>query len=129
MAATMRKPEPAIWIPTVIAIAVMVGALLDRDSLGRTLFGQSWNHNWPYGYYIFLRWVVCITSIVIAVNGASWNRAWAGWLFGLQAVLYNPLVRVHLNVEAWTVINLISMAAFCVGVFTIKARQAPTAGP
>ncbi|HMI38298.1 MAG TPA: DUF6804 family protein [Nitrospiraceae bacterium] len=122
MTATLRKQETAVWIPAVIAILVMCGALLDRDSLGRTLFGGSWTHNWPYGYYIFLRWIVCLSSIIIAVNGTTWEHSWAGWLFGLQALLYNPIVRVHLNVEAWTVINLVSIAAFCVGIFTVKPR-------
>ena len=98
----------------------MCGALLDEDSLGDTLLGWRWDLDWPYGYYIFLRFVVCIASVVVAVKGQEWQHDWVPWVFGSQAVLYNPIFRVHLNVEIWTFLNLVSITLFIVGLFAIK---------
>ena len=80
--------DPAILIPALVAIAVMCGALLDEDSLGDTLLGRRWDLDWPYGYYIFLRFVVCIASVVVAMKGHEWQNDWVPWVFGIQALLY-----------------------------------------
>ena len=115
----MSRPtvDQKILVPALIAVAVMCGALMDEDSLGRW-----WDLDWPYGYYIFLRFVVCIASIWIAVNGYKLERDWVPWVFGTQAVLYNPIFRVHLNVEAWTFLNLVSITLFIVAIFAVRHR-------
>ncbi len=119
---TSATIEQKILVPALIAVAVMCGALMDEDSLGEALLGRGWDLDWPYGYYIFLRFVVCIASIWIAVNGYKWEREWVPWVFGTQAVLYNPIFRVHLNVEAWTVLNLVSITFFIVAIFAVRHR-------
>ena len=67
--------DPAILISALAAIGVMCGALLDEDSLGNTLLGRGWDLDWPYGYYVFLRVVVCLASVVVAVKGHEWQHA------------------------------------------------------
>ncbi len=65
----------------------------------------------PYGYYELLRLVACGLS--------SW-AAWGSWQVGLQnragcwgllALIYNPIVPVHLDKPTWIVINLASAVA------------------
>ncbi len=60
----------------------------------------------PYGYYQFLRWVICGISIFIAVEAYNWGKKWAAWLFGPIAVLFNPLIPIHLTKEIWQLIDL-----------------------
>lgn len=60
----------------------------------------------PYGYYQFLRWVICAISAFIAVEAYSWGKKWATWLFVPIAVLFNPLIPIHLTKEIWQPIDL-----------------------
>lgn len=62
--------------------------------------------SWPYGYYTFLRLVV---SIVCAWHSyESIDRGHTVWfvVFGLAALLFNPVIPVHLTKEIWLPINL-----------------------
>lgn len=63
----------------------------------------------PYGYYIFLR-IVCCGYFGYAAYKAhnAKQEAWA-WIWGIMAVVYNPIVRIHLTREIWTVVNLVAV--------------------
>ena len=56
----------------------------------------------PYGYYTFTRIIVCGFGAFIAVIGwdNSSNRIWSV-LFGMLAVLFNPIVPIYLNRATW----------------------------
>jgi len=77
--------------------------------------------NLPYGYYTFLRIVVCGVSVYVAYQGYQWGQQWAMWVFGLVAVLFNPLVPVHLTKEIWLPIDL-AVAVALVGAATVLVR-------
>ena len=63
---------------------------------------------WPYGYYMLLRLVVCGVAVYGAVQAHNQDREGWTWLLGGMAVLFNPLIPVHLGKEAWVLIDLIS---------------------
>ena len=69
---------------------------------------------WPYGYYILLRLVVFVVSVFIAYEQWKLDDAISGWVvaFGLIALLYNPLITVHLTRELWSVLNLATAMLF-----------------
>ena len=121
------KFEPNILYPVSVATAIMIGAMLDKDSLGESLFGRGWDLNWPYGYYIFVRFIVCGVSAWVAYLGHEWKHEWAPWVFGAQAILYNPIIRIHLNVESWTVLNLIAVALFALAVLKLRPSSSERA--
>ncbi|HLE49041.1 MAG TPA: DUF6804 family protein [Patescibacteria group bacterium] len=77
---------------------------------------------WPYGYYIFLRWVIFTTSIAIAYgfNKSGLN----GWMlvFGAIAFLFNPILPVYLDKSTWVGIDLISAVLFFVASDSIKKK-------
>ena len=91
-------------IPSLIAATMLLGALAD----------------WPYGYYQLLRLVTCGASVYIAVLAYSWEKVWATWLFGFIAVLFNPLLPVHLPRELWQPIDLIFAVIFVAIAFILK---------
>lgn len=95
-----RRPH---FVPAIIAAVMLFGAL-----------GE-----WPYGYYQLLRWVVCAAAVFIAYFGWQWKRIWAVWLLGVLAVLFNPIVTIHLNREIWQVIDVMSGFMFIVSTFAI----------
>jgi len=93
----MKPPR----ILATIAILLLVAAVFGR---------------WPYGFYTFLRLFVCGTSAYLAfVAYASKSKAWP-WLMGALAILFNPIVPIHLHRNSWQVLD--ALAAIVLVVFT-----------
>ena len=63
---------------------------------------------WPYGFYTFLRLSVCLVCSWLAYEQWKHDDAVSGWVVGLStvALLYNPLLPVHLSREIWMVLNI-----------------------
>jgi FtsH-binding integral membrane protein len=74
----------------------------------------------PYGYYQFLRWVICGIAVFIAYKSYEWKQAWASWVFGVVAVLFNPLVPVYLTKETWRPIDMFSALLFALSVLLLR---------
>ena len=67
----------------------------------------------PYGYYNLSRLVVCGCSIYFAINSRSKDQDLFVWVFGALAVLYNPILPIHLyEKELWMIVNLVTAAIF-----------------
>jgi len=94
-------------IPATVAALILFGAL----------------GHWPYGYYQLLRFVVCGVSIYIAFIAYRWQKIWAVWLFGFIAVLFNPLIPIHLPREVWQLIDVTCAFLF---VAIASALRKPT---
>jgi hypothetical protein len=77
--------------------------------------------SWPYGYYQLLRFVVCGVSVYVAFMAYNWHKMWATWLFGFIAVLFNPLIPVHLSRELWQPIDGICGVIFIAIAFILNA--------
>ncbi len=93
-----------LLIPSLIAAAMLLGALADL----------------PYGYYQLLRFVVCGVSVYVAYMAYKWQKIWATWLFGFIALLFNPLIPIHLSREIWQPIDLICALLFVAVAFILK---------
>jgi len=72
---------------------------------------------WPYGYYTFLRWITCITSILIAFQAFEKNIDWAKAVFIVIAILFNPLVPVYLSRGIWIPLDIVTAIFF---IFVIR---------
>jgi len=84
------------------------------------LFLAMLSNLWPYGYYIFLRWVVAGTGAFAAYIAYNLEKtAWAVAL-GLVALLFNPIVPVHLAKDTWVVIDFLAAVFYLVMVFIIR---------
>jgi len=69
---------------------------------------------WPYGYYTLLRLVVCGVSIYVVLEAKkSKLNSWM-WGMGFIALLFNPLIPIHLNKGLWAVIDLGVAAVFAI---------------
>lgn len=75
-----------------------------------------------YGYYQFLRLVVCGTA-AFAATGASASERTA-WLvvFGGIALLYNPFMPIHLTREIWIGVNAATALLYLVGLRSLASR-------
>lgn len=67
---------------------------------------------WPYGYYTLLRLVVCGTSTYVAIKAKETKQNFWMWGMGFIAVLFNPLIPIHLDKGLWTIIDLVVAVIF-----------------
>ena len=94
-------------IPSLIAAAMLLLALAEL----------------PYGYYQLLRFVTCGVAVYIAFTAYNWQKMWAMWLFGFIALLFNPLIPIHLSREIWQPIDVICAVLFVFIVFVLKKPE------
>ena len=78
---------------------------------------------WPYGYYVILRWVVAGSALfVLWVAYRLEKKIWIG-LMAITAILFNPIVPVHLDKETWVVIDFMVAILFLVSIIKIKTYE------
>lgn len=66
----------------------------------------------PYGYYLFLRWVVCAYAIFMFVRETKKDVCLWSVFSAVIALLYNPIFRVRLDKDIWWVINVSTVFVF-----------------
>jgi len=94
----------AFMIARVIAIVMLIIAL-----------GKN-----PYNYYKLLRFVVCSVCIYgVCLSQQLTKRPWI-WGFSIIAVLFNPVIPLHLDRETWAVVNIAVAAGFLLSIWLIK---------
>ena len=75
----------------------------------------------PYGYFTLLRFVVCAVGAYIAYKTYEKdNESLLIWLFGGIAILFNPIIPIHLTREVWWFIDLIVGGVFLLSIFKFK---------
>ena len=76
---------------------------------------------WPYGYYSFLRIIVCAAAAWAAYTQWRHDEALSGWVvvLGATVMLYNPIIPVFLTREIWSVLNLLSTGVFVGHLWTL----------
>ena len=62
----------------------------------------------PYGYYMLLRIAACGLFIWAAVITYEKQSLYLPWVFGLLALLFNPIIKIHLPKELWAAIDVAS---------------------
>lgn len=60
----------------------------------------------PYGYYTLLRLVACGVFAFAALVAHERKNQVLPWIYGLVALLFNPIVKIHLPKEAWVIVDI-----------------------
>lgn len=102
--------ERPVLIPSAIAAVMLLGAI----------------GYWPYGYYTVLRWVTCAAAIAAALGGYTFKIPWAIWSFGFIAILFNPLIPVHLSRDLWQLMDIAAAVLFAAAALLV--RRTPQEG-
>lgn len=78
--------------------------------------------SWPYDYYVFLRWVVAGVAIFLTYLGYETKRQ--GWavILAIIALLFNPLIPVHLDRETWQIIDLVVAGILAVSLHGLSDK-------
>ena len=84
----------------------------------------------PYGFYTLLRWVACGAFLCLAYQEHQLRSGATGWsvLFVGMAILFNPLLPIHLTREAWAPIDAGSAIVVAAHYFVCRrlAANAPS---
>ena len=97
----------AIWIVTAAMLLIALAEL-------------------PYGYYTLLRIVVCLSCVAILYQAhIVQERVMSVWSVALlgMALLYNPLIRVHLSLEVWAPIDVACAAILIAHMLIERDRK------
>lgn len=97
-----------VVVVVAIAVALLLWALVPAN---------------PYGYYMFLRVVICGVLAYLAWHVLDGKGSGWAFLFGSGAILYNPIATVSLTRGVWTVINLLTIAALVIFTFRPTATK------
>jgi len=62
----------------------------------------------PYGYYMLLRFVACGVFAWAAFITYEKNEEVLPWVFGILAIVFNPLIKIHFPKELWAVVDFSS---------------------
>jgi hypothetical protein len=74
----------------------------------------------PYSYYTFLRFVVCgVAGYGAFISIKLDKNVWA-WIFGITAVLFNPILPIHLNRDLWAIIDVAVALVLIVSLFVLN---------
>lgn len=76
----------------------------------------------PYGYYTMLRWVVSGVAAWTAFEARGAGSRGLAWLFGIAALMFNPIVPVHLDRQTWAWIDVVQAIAFIAVSLTFVAN-------
>lgn len=62
----------------------------------------------PYGFYMFARIVATAVFIWAGIIAVERKHITLAVLFGLAAILFNPLLKVHFQKEVWMFIDVLA---------------------
>lgn len=68
--------------------------------------------SWPYGFYQLLRLVVAGSALYMAYHTFRAKKEGWAWPFIGIAVLFNPILPIHLTREQWFAPNVAAAAIF-----------------
>lgn len=89
------KRSPAVYVAWLIAAVMLVFAVTGRH---------------PYSFYTLLRWICCAVFAFSAFTAHEKNRLPWTWIFGVLAVLFNPLAPIYLQRATWQIIDWATIA-------------------
>lgn len=76
---------------------------------------------WPYSFYMLLRCVVTASAVYLLARHAKALPDAAKWALVLIALLFNPVVKVHLGRELWQVVD--PLAGLFFGWIALRLRS------
>jgi hypothetical protein len=80
----------------------------------------------PYSYYTLLRWICCPIFAYSAFAAHERKRMPWVWVFGVLALLYNPIFRVHLDRSTWTGVNWLTVGAIIIAAVSFWRIRSET---
>ena len=78
----------------------------------------------PYGYYTLLRFVVCGVAGWSAYVAFGMEKLGWGWVLGGIALVFNPLIPIHLAREIWAPIDVAVAVMLLISIAVVRPEEA-----
>lgn len=80
--------------------------------------------SFPSSYYVLLRFMVCVVCAYLAVTAYQRSRINWAWIFGAVAVLYNPVLPVRLQRDAWFAVYVTTITLMVLAIWSFMQQRA-----
>jgi len=87
------------------------------------LLGTAATGGHTYGFYTLLRWVVCPVCAYAALDALGKEKAGWVWILSVLAMLFNPVLPVHLGREIWQPVDLVAAGLVTFSIFTVDMQR------
>jgi hypothetical protein len=104
----------------------MIGFTIARITASVLLIWGLGEH--PYDYYTLLRFVVCSTTAYGTFLAVRFKQITWAWIFGIVAVLFNPIFPIHLEKSTWGIIDVVVALLLIVSIFLFRVTKADKQG-
>jgi len=102
------KNNNNMWLPQAIISLMLLWALNPEN---------------PYEYFILLRWVCCAVFSYLSFGAYTKEKEVWVWVLGVTAVIYNPIVPIHLPREIWSIVNVVTIIIATASIFVLKPNR------
>jgi hypothetical protein len=80
----------------------------------------------PYAYYELLRFVVTPVAIWTAYIANEKKEIYLMWCYIVVAVIFNPVIKVHLPKELWVAVDIVSCVLLLLTAIRITKQSTET---
>src|SRR5262245_38166376 len=107
-------PVHLAWLATVVMLILAVSgpAQTRTPSFYRSRshhYHSRYTRSHSHDFYTALRWVSCATFVYSAVVASQAQLTFWAWVFGLLAILFNPIIPVYLQRQCWQIIDYVAI--------------------
>lgn len=81
---------------------------------------------WQYGFFTLLRFVVCGATAYMAWKLYKEDRSGWSWFFGFIAILFNPIIPIHLSRDVWIFIDAITGILLLGSMIILRSQNRKT---
>jgi hypothetical protein len=80
---------------------------------------------WPYSFYVLMRFVACGSAAYLAVCAHRDKSHFWTWMMAAVALLFNPLVPVHMSRHDWQRLDVVGAFVFAIYLvmFTFRSKN------
>lgn len=82
----------------------------------------------PYGFYTLIRIIVTIAALLMAHAAHNTKRTPFVYLFGILAILFNPIIKIHFDKGIWMVLDIIGGVIFIIWLLINRKRASNNGG-
>jgi FtsH-binding integral membrane protein len=102
-------PIYVAWLATVPMVILAVSGTIQTRTPpiqhGRSHHHSGYTRSHSRDFYTALRWVSCAAFAYSGVVASQMQLTFWAWVFGLLAILFNPIIPVYLQRQFWQIID------------------------
>jgi hypothetical protein len=105
------KRNAGLYVAWLIALVILGFAVTGRH---------------PYSFYTVLRWICCAVFAFSALTALEQDRGFWVWVFGVLAVVFNPIAPLHLKRDTWQSVDWAAIGVTLIAaIFFLRDKRIP----